>query len=44
MKKKNLIMVMAMLIVALVFMGCPNVPSGTIGVDISTGLCYVFTC
>ena len=36
-------MVMAMLIVALVFMGCPNVPSGTIiinGVDISTGLPY----
>lgn len=36
-------MVMAMLIVALVFMGCPNVPIGTIGtigVDISTGLPY----
>ena len=36
-------MVMAMLIVALVFMGCPNVPSGTIivnGIDISTGLPY----
>lgn len=35
MKKKNLIMVMAMLIVALVFMGCPNVPNGL------TGLPYV---